>query len=254
MVSWLGVCVCVCVCVSILLMCYLYTILLHVCPQGMSHTKSRLRLTISPSYMLTLLSWLEGTCMCSCAYWYRYQSWSPSHRGHAYVCHQKYEEIKGHNPPPSPWRDRPVAESLAVFEVLHRMNVLLLRMLWFTCISGWLCVCVCVCVCVITGHEEGKIWRRRSKCISDSHLAIIIMVSTFFLFLPAGYSADEVDNGGQQTRPCSISYQVHTTPTLWWSVVHLPDIRLHALSVWLHWAHHTLTVYQGIPVKVTISG
>ena len=38
-------------------------------------------------------------------------------RGHAYVCHQKYEEIKGHNPPPSPWRDRPVAESLGLFEV-----------------------------------------------------------------------------------------------------------------------------------------
>ena len=36
--------------------------------------------------------------------------------GHAYVCHQKYEEIKGHNPPPSPWRDRPVAESLQLFE------------------------------------------------------------------------------------------------------------------------------------------
>ncbi|KAJ7317122.1 hypothetical protein JRQ81_003284 [Phrynocephalus forsythii] len=33
-------------------------------------------------------------------------------RGHAYVCHQKVEEIKGHNPPPSPWRDRPVEESL----------------------------------------------------------------------------------------------------------------------------------------------
>ena len=38
-------------------------------------------------------------------------------RGHAYVCHQKHEEIKGHNPPPSPWRDRPVEESLQLFEV-----------------------------------------------------------------------------------------------------------------------------------------
>ena len=33
------------------------------------------------------------------------------------MCHQKYEEIKGHNPPPSPWRDRPVTESLRLFEV-----------------------------------------------------------------------------------------------------------------------------------------
>ena len=113
---------------------------------------------------------------------------------------------------------------------------------------------VCVCMCVITGYEKGKIWRRRSKWIKDSLLAIIIMISTFFLFLLAGYSEDEVDNGGQQAGSCGISYQVHTTPTLWWSVVHLPNIRLHTLSVWLHWAHHTLAVYQGIPVKVAISG
>jgi len=34
----------------------------------------------------------------------------------AYVCHQKLEEIRGFNPPPSPYRDRPRAESLALFE------------------------------------------------------------------------------------------------------------------------------------------
>jgi len=38
-------------------------------------------------------------------------------RGHAYVCHQKPDEIKGFNPPPSPWRERPVEESLQLFEV-----------------------------------------------------------------------------------------------------------------------------------------
>lgn len=38
-------------------------------------------------------------------------------RGHAYVCHQEYDEIKGHNPSPSPWRDRPIDESLTLFEV-----------------------------------------------------------------------------------------------------------------------------------------
>ena len=41
-------------------------------------------------------------------------------RGHAYVCHQKYEEIKGMNPPPSPWRDRPVDDSLQLFEDMRR--------------------------------------------------------------------------------------------------------------------------------------
>jgi len=34
----------------------------------------------------------------------------------AYVCHQQVEEIRGFNPPPSPWRDRPIAESLQLFE------------------------------------------------------------------------------------------------------------------------------------------
>uniref|UniRef100_A0A8C0IID1 glutamine--tRNA ligase n=1 Tax=Bubo bubo TaxID=30461 RepID=A0A8C0IID1_BUBBB len=40
--------------------------------------------------------------------------------GAAYVCHQKVEEIKGHNPPPSPWRDRPVEESLLLFEDMRK--------------------------------------------------------------------------------------------------------------------------------------
>uniref|UniRef100_A0A1B6C6I6 glutamine--tRNA ligase n=1 Tax=Clastoptera arizonana TaxID=38151 RepID=A0A1B6C6I6_9HEMI len=34
----------------------------------------------------------------------------------AYVCHQKSEDIKGFNPPPSPWRDRPIDESIQLFE------------------------------------------------------------------------------------------------------------------------------------------
>lgn len=41
-------------------------------------------------------------------------------RGHAYVCHQKGEELKGHNPPPSPWRERPAEESLVLFERMRR--------------------------------------------------------------------------------------------------------------------------------------
>lgn len=38
-------------------------------------------------------------------------------RGLAYVCHQEYAELRGHNPPPSPWRNRPVEDSLSLFEV-----------------------------------------------------------------------------------------------------------------------------------------
>ncbi|XP_011173631.1 probable glutamine--tRNA ligase [Solenopsis invicta] len=33
----------------------------------------------------------------------------------AYVCHQSSEEMKGFNPPPSPWRDRPIEKSLELF-------------------------------------------------------------------------------------------------------------------------------------------
>lgn len=36
-------------------------------------------------------------------------------RGLAYVCHQKPHELRGFNPPPSPWRDRPIEESLVLF-------------------------------------------------------------------------------------------------------------------------------------------
>ncbi|KAG8181227.1 hypothetical protein JTE90_002909 [Oedothorax gibbosus] len=38
------------------------------------------------------------------------------HNGLAYVCHQKQEELKGFNPPPSPWRERPMEESVQLFE------------------------------------------------------------------------------------------------------------------------------------------
>lgn len=33
------------------------------------------------------------------------------------MCHQRGEELKGHNSLPSPWRDRPIEESLLLFEV-----------------------------------------------------------------------------------------------------------------------------------------
>lgn len=44
-------------------------------------------------------------------------------RGHAYVCHQRAEDIKGFNPPPSPWRQRPVAESLQLFEDMRNGKI-----------------------------------------------------------------------------------------------------------------------------------
>ncbi|KAK2109388.1 putative glutamine--tRNA ligase [Saguinus oedipus] len=40
--------------------------------------------------------------------------------GLAYVCHLQGEEHKGHNLLPSPWRDRPMEESLLLFEAMHK--------------------------------------------------------------------------------------------------------------------------------------
>ncbi|XP_061395733.1 probable glutamine--tRNA ligase [Musca vetustissima] len=37
-------------------------------------------------------------------------------KGLAYVCHQSADEMKGFNPKPSQWRDRPIEESLQLFE------------------------------------------------------------------------------------------------------------------------------------------
>ncbi|KAG0723873.1 putative glutamine--tRNA ligase [Chionoecetes opilio] len=41
-------------------------------------------------------------------------------KGLAYVCHQRPEELRGHDPPLSPWRDRPVDESLQLFEDMKK--------------------------------------------------------------------------------------------------------------------------------------
>jgi len=42
-------------------------------------------------------------------------------KGLAYVCHQSSEEMKGFNPPPSPWRDRPIEENLKLFNVIKHL-------------------------------------------------------------------------------------------------------------------------------------
>ena len=39
-------------------------------------------------------------------------------RGHAYICHQKSDDLKGHNVVSSPWRNRSIDESLKLFEVI----------------------------------------------------------------------------------------------------------------------------------------
>ncbi|XP_033643669.1 glutamine--tRNA ligase-like [Asterias rubens] len=41
----------------------------------------------------------------------------------AYICHMKPEEIKGYNNPDSPWRDRPIEESLKLFDDMRRGKI-----------------------------------------------------------------------------------------------------------------------------------
>lgn len=46
----------------------------------------------------------------------------------AYVCHQSVEEMRGFQVQTSPWRNRPIQESLALFEVgppPHESNTIL---------------------------------------------------------------------------------------------------------------------------------
>lgn len=44
-------------------------------------------------------------------------------KGLAYVCHQAVEDMRGFNPIPSPFRDRPIAESLRLFEDMRRGKI-----------------------------------------------------------------------------------------------------------------------------------
>ncbi|KAI8772081.1 glutamine--tRNA ligase [Biomphalaria glabrata] len=44
-------------------------------------------------------------------------------RGHAYVCHMPADALKGFNPPDSPWRDRPIQESLQLFEDMKKGKI-----------------------------------------------------------------------------------------------------------------------------------
>lgn len=38
-------------------------------------------------------------------------------KGMAFVCHQTVEEMRGQDQKASPWRDRPIHESLRIFQV-----------------------------------------------------------------------------------------------------------------------------------------
>ncbi len=47
-------------------------------------------------------------------------------RGHAYVCHQEPEVVRHWDAPPSPWRKRPIDESLGLFEVSLQLLLIML--------------------------------------------------------------------------------------------------------------------------------
>lgn len=104
----------------------------------------------------------------------------PLCRGQAYVCHQKVDEIKGHNPPPSPWRDRPVEESLLLFEVLLAGCR--------RCVPvGSGSVAQLTASPHSTGHAKGQVWGG------------------------GGHAADEAGDGGWEDGPRRLPGQVHST-------------------------------------------
>lgn len=44
-------------------------------------------------------------------------------KGLAYVCHQTADQLKGFNPEPSPWRERPISENIQLFEDMKNGKV-----------------------------------------------------------------------------------------------------------------------------------
>eukprot|EP00117_Sycon_ciliatum_P049901 scpid45389/ scgid35306/ Probable glutamine--tRNA ligase; Glutaminyl-tRNA synthetase len=72
--------------------------------------------------------------------WLGYEPWKVTHssdyfeelyqlavvlikKGAAYICHQRPEELKGHNIAFSPWRERPIEESLQLFEDMRKGKI-----------------------------------------------------------------------------------------------------------------------------------
>lgn len=109
-----------------------------------------------------------------------------SHRGHAYVCHQRGEELKGHNSLPSPWRDRPIEESLLLFEVGF----------WKGTWGGWV----------------GMLQVRWFSAEWQSELSVLLGNAQRQICGGRGHSSDEACDGGWQNGPCGLSSQVYTTP------------------------------------------
>uniref|UniRef100_A0A286XU66 Glutamine--tRNA ligase n=1 Tax=Cavia porcellus TaxID=10141 RepID=A0A286XU66_CAVPO len=72
--------------------------------------------------MVTWLGYTPHKVTYASDYFEQLYAWAVEliHRGKAYVCHQQGEELKGHNSLPSPWRDRPVEESLLLFESMRK--------------------------------------------------------------------------------------------------------------------------------------
>lgn len=91
------------------------------------------------------------------------------------------------------------------------------------------------------------------------------------------HSQNEDGDGRWKNGPCGVPDQIHTTSQdrrhlvrhfilLTWLdfcllslchsflmscvQVHIPNVWLHTLSLWLHWEHHTLTVHQRVSVQV----
>lgn len=110
--------------------------------------------------------------------------------GLAYVCHQTADEMKGFNPKPSPWRNRPVEENLQLFQVRFLSNVI--RSKHFVSIS-------------ILGHEK---WKDRRGC---------------------SYSTYENNTRRRQTRSSSLSCTIYSSSSHRRQMVHLSNIRLYAL-------------------------
>jgi glutaminyl-tRNA synthetase len=58
-------------------------------------------------------------------------------RNLAYICHQKGDELKGHNVSESPWRNRPIQESLQLFRVRSIFLLIQVNSDWLLGYEKW---------------------------------------------------------------------------------------------------------------------
>lgn len=148
----------------------------------------------------------------------------------AYVCHQKGDELKGHNVAESPWRNRPIEESLQLFEVRRdsqtsRLSKTLIPSRTWNMVNS-------------AKVKQPCAWNVSWK-MENSILSLIV-------------SSMRIMRNQVTSGKISSSFHVDRYPHAT-SQVYLPDLWLHSLPEWFHREHHPFAVYERISSEVRLN-